>query len=719
FGFTPGKLSKLPNPSATVNPYKIFADGLQSEDDYYQWISSAFHANQRGIFRAGMVNSRRYQMKFPIVGGVPVVKFQYAVIASWVKGDPSLTGNPSIYDATDFPIEANCDEAIFVHMSTVASDLYNSGTGLIGGNFRADVEVFDWASYDLLPAYTPKIVPDEVERIIVEGDFLPGGSHEWSQAELAPLAVPSTSVSSVFQVEVADCTPAQAESALFRIIIESSGENGDSYYQGFSGTPYPPDAKRAAFSIGTVNITTDLPFNTPPIVNGIEDDIYGSGNYKNPVDTKDESVTYTVLFDDPDTGQTHTITWWITPYGIDPMPPYEVTMPIDWSSYDPGEYDIYVDVFDGFESGFGGPFGITLEKAPNEGWTDPVNIDFGARMPRACQNAEGKIVLAYHKQDVGISYAIDEGLGWSEGDVAHDASPDFMQIAADQTGPDVFVGYESDEFGPQGKHALRWQGNPGLWDYMSCQGTTDLASAFLPNDDGSFINVFTTGTNVSFADFPSWLGLQGTVVLTTDDNECIFSSTNFADRGSSDHFIAYSRDNKGDIAARILKISKSDVSDWEKFTIFSSGLIDTIGAPALCRDSSGVLHAAWKVTIGDEGGIYYSQSTDNGETWTDQVTVFYTDWQYDILDGYIGIDTDSSNQIFITYAREPYIYMVHSDDGINWSDPTSPYEKQLPLGWHWSQPFPLVTSDDLLHVFFVAKNDQWQQGGLNEVIWGK
>jgi hypothetical protein len=62
--FWSGKLSNLPAPTAMLNPYKLFADGLLTDDDYYTWISASSNAANRNIFSAGQVNSRRYELKF-------------------------------------------------------------------------------------------------------------------------------------------------------------------------------------------------------------------------------------------------------------------------------------------------------------------------------------------------------------------------------------------------------------------------------------------------------------------------------------------------------------------------------------------------------------------------------------------------------------------------------------------------------------------------------
>ncbi len=259
--YWPGTLSNLPAPTATLNPFKIFANGLDVEEDYYEWITIPANAEDRSIFRAGEVNSRRYELDFPIIDDEPVVDFQYAVVASWEQGDPTLTGQPAAYDPFDFPSSASREEAFFVSVSTAESDLYYVDETSYGGAFVADIEVFDWQGGSV----GGNGVPNEIESIIVEGDFLPGGSYQWTQSELATLAIPATENSSVFQVDIMDCVPQGVGDADLWVIVEAAGMWGESYYQGFD-TEYPDGAHRAAFRRGRVDVSDESPL-VPVIYN--------------------------------------------------------------------------------------------------------------------------------------------------------------------------------------------------------------------------------------------------------------------------------------------------------------------------------------------------------------------------------------------------------------------------------------------------------------------
>jgi len=381
--YWPGRLSNLPFPTAMLNGYRIFADGLGFEDDYYTWITTPGNADDRGIFRAGQANSRRYELDFPIIGGKPVVDFQYAVIAGWEPGDPALTGSPSVYDPDDFPTSANCEEAFFLRVGTEDSELYNDGQGNYGGAFRADVEVFDWQGGSVGGLG----VPNEVESMIIEGDFVPGGTHRFTQAELATVAAPGTENSSVFQVEILDCAPQASGEAGLWVIVESAGLSGGTYYQGYP-TKYPNLARRAAFLPGTVTVSGESPVHDIYVddsnTSGIED-----GSMAHPYNTIQEGVDaaqagYSVLVDDSG-----------NPYEeqVD-MKSGIIVQSVNWDESDGGNrafidgpedpemHSVYFDnvtdaTLEGFRIGYAGPWTFPW---PFFDCTEPIRIEGGSNI---------------------------------------------------------------------------------------------------------------------------------------------------------------------------------------------------------------------------------------------------------------------------------------------------------------------------------------------------
>lgn len=283
--YWPGKLSNLPFPTAKLNPYKIFADGLGKNDNYHTWITSGNNAADRNIFRAGSSNSRRYQLDFPMKSGSPVLQFQYAVIATWEPGDPTKTGSPSVYDPGDFPSSANCEEAFYLYISTDKSSLFNDGAGASGGNFVAEIEIFDWQGGSVGQAG----VMNEIHSIVLIGDFIVGNKVQVPQAQLLSIAKPSTSNSSVFEIEVTNCEPKASGKADFWVVVEAKGINGESYSQGFPAK-FPSPARRAAFMNGSVEVGTDVPWPDVIFVDDSNKSGIENGTYQYPYNTIQEGI---------------------------------------------------------------------------------------------------------------------------------------------------------------------------------------------------------------------------------------------------------------------------------------------------------------------------------------------------------------------------------------------------------------------------------------------
>ncbi|MCX6646863.1 MAG: hypothetical protein NTY09_11020, partial [bacterium] len=274
------------------------------------------------------------------------------------------------------------------------------------------------------------------------------------------------------------------------------------------------------------------------------------------------------------------------------------------------------------------------------------------------------------------------------------------------------------------RHAIRWNG-AGSWDYTYLWGSTYLDTLMLPDDDGSFLNVYTVqfmgdpGPELGGAGRDYW-GQQyqdPDLLPIYDDAICATSNCNAAVRDDTYHYIAY-RQYGYNVAAKLTRVSKSSVFDHESFTIYQASPGETVDSVALAMDSSGTLHAAWRVFDDNAMWIDYAQSTDLGETWTAPQPIYKVDgiWQ-GFLENHIGIVTNSNNKIYVTFTQDTYIYMCKSSDGVNWSAPDSFYIGPLPLGFHLTQPYPVMTSDNVLHIFYVSKNEQWQFGGVIEVTY--
>lgn len=124
FLYTQGKAA---SPSfagtATLNPYKYYADGLGATDDLWTWISA--HGDNFGVFSAGQANTRNYYLRFPTGKGIV---YGYAVTANWTAPDV----HPS-----------NAPEAVALSVID-NSDVYYASSSDKGGNLKLDVSVWNW-----------------------------------------------------------------------------------------------------------------------------------------------------------------------------------------------------------------------------------------------------------------------------------------------------------------------------------------------------------------------------------------------------------------------------------------------------------------------------------------------------------------------------------------------------------------------------------------------
>ncbi len=175
FGYTQGVLtnSSASSLTATVNPYKYFADALEATDSMGSVHNTAMDADTgRGVFTAGSSNTRRYLIRFPMNPG-PQVIYGYAVDASWAAPSP----NPPSAVPDDFPLSANEPEPYdVVVVPTVNTLFYDSETGMKGGVLRLATNVHDWqgqaaadiaGQVNLVRAYAPDLYAGVVDGTLV------------------------------------------------------------------------------------------------------------------------------------------------------------------------------------------------------------------------------------------------------------------------------------------------------------------------------------------------------------------------------------------------------------------------------------------------------------------------------------------------------------------------------------------------------------------------
>ncbi len=158
FNYYPGAMGDVAGDlyKSTVNPYKLYADGLTANPDNMDLDES-----NMSMFSDGAQNERRYELNFNSTSfGV----FQYAVIAS--------TDTPTVYPPAgpgDFPLGTVASEPWRVDITELQSDLwYNDNTNQQGGALNLQVDVFDFENADLDEVYieAPGVFPRQQMPLI-------------------------------------------------------------------------------------------------------------------------------------------------------------------------------------------------------------------------------------------------------------------------------------------------------------------------------------------------------------------------------------------------------------------------------------------------------------------------------------------------------------------------------------------------------------------------
>jgi len=159
-------------PSAVLNPYKYFADGLGETDNPYDFIR--MHEMNRGIFEEQTENSRRFEIAYP---STEPLRFKLAIIAHWNRNDNHPDPPDTIFD---FPPAANVDETLLCNFDDNSTVYYISDTES-GGNIRLDISPWDW---------TASLIGNEVDEYEIRC---------YSDAFDSPVVLPKTPVYSAFK----------------------------------------------------------------------------------------------------------------------------------------------------------------------------------------------------------------------------------------------------------------------------------------------------------------------------------------------------------------------------------------------------------------------------------------------------------------------------------------------------------------------------------------
>jgi len=250
FSYTPGKLS-TPGYDASANlcPYKYFADGLDMNEDVWDWLM--LHDDQDGIFSSGAKNERNYYLRFPTPD--PNIVYGYAVIANWEgEGDDY---HPS-----------NATEA--VAMSVVDhSDVYYVDESNFGGSLKLDMSVFDWGS-----VISNGVMEDY--RLLVDSTVL-SNVYEADSGDMTPAG--GNDVYSTYSVEI----PADAVDGLtgneFWVIVEYPEYDYDNDFGTENLTGEDPLAAFFRYDLEVSNNEPYVP--ADPVEGNVELEVIRDTNY--------------------------------------------------------------------------------------------------------------------------------------------------------------------------------------------------------------------------------------------------------------------------------------------------------------------------------------------------------------------------------------------------------------------------------------------------------
>ena len=315
FGYTEGAFGSSGfSPTATLMPYKYFADGITVADDPFEFLLA--NAGDNGVFASGSTNTRNYYLEFPLP--TPGATFGYVILANWE--DPAT--HPS-----------NAHEAVACSVTITDNIYYVDGTNN-GGNLILDFDLYCWE--------------DQPSAIFIESQDVLSAVYELTPTEM--MGTGGGLNYSTYNVEIT------ADDVTFNSATEGDGDfwiiaEADGYdYQNDGMNPTGPSDTLAAFFRYDLFIQ-DFPYNAAPVVDT------GVDGEDTPFMMAVE--TYAVTAHDDD-GDPLTYSWTVTDNGTgNPDPNYDGepgdgagNVDVDWGLVGAGdldEYDVDCEVSDGMD----------------------------------------------------------------------------------------------------------------------------------------------------------------------------------------------------------------------------------------------------------------------------------------------------------------------------------------------------------------------------------
>lgn len=191
--------------------YKYFTDSLGPLDSLNDMDSA-----DRGVFRAGETNERRYLIDFGEETGTWLV-FNYAVDANWGRIPGFTPGGADPVVPGDFPLTANCPEPYRLRVSEAANSYVGSTVTGTSGTVTLNIDVFDWQAMDPLST-----VPMEISTVQIEAPV-------FGLPPVNATVVPGSGAGGHMSTYTASLTGSSPEKLEFVDIVVSATIGGDDY----------------------------------------------------------------------------------------------------------------------------------------------------------------------------------------------------------------------------------------------------------------------------------------------------------------------------------------------------------------------------------------------------------------------------------------------------------------------------------------------------------
>ena len=369
----------------------------------------------------------------------------------------------------------------------------------------------------------------------------------------------------------------------------------------------------------------------------------------------------------------------------------------------PGTYRVGLRVTDNGAIPMSGIFSIGVIVDP---WSDEIVVDSNnGRIPKIAQMPSGKMIVIWAGDDVKTYYSVYTN-SWSARDVVVNSVTSYLSIWPGPGQDEAWAG--------GGIQWYQYSGSPGLWTpttgYIgSCIQTHVYSDPFggygvLHNTNSAFGWIMRTHYSSITQVSPDFF--QEYIVWYAYNNRLMGESRILERNSSGQMFLVYMQDLNIDPYYPHQDLRYVHCARFNPITTgyshpavpIDQGAQDYLDSIAIACDTSDKLHVVYRSQPNGGGNysIIYKNSSDTNASWGNQSIIRNGPEapEYE----YMSIDTDSHNNIEVTYRINDTIYAVHSSDGITWSPPESVNDSWPGSPTADKEQYMVIDSSDQTHV---------------------